>query len=105
MQKGGLIGYLSNAFFMKQLFLSFLFEKIKLSESDKILLAISGGADSMVMLDLFSKTGFNCGVAHCNFQLRGKESDLDESLVKEIAKRHNLPFYCISFATKKTCPK
>ncbi len=45
---------------------------------DKILLTVSGGVDSMVMLDLFAKGGYNVGIAHCNFQLRSKESDEDE---------------------------
>jgi tRNA(Ile)-lysidine synthase len=86
---------------MKQQFLNFLSEKLELSGKDKILLAVSGGADSMVMLDLFVKTGFQVGVAHCNFHLRGQESDLDEKLVEEIAKKHKLPFYRIDFETKK----
>jgi tRNA(Ile)-lysidine synthase len=51
--------------------------------TDKILLAVSGGIDSMVMLDIFLKAGFSVGVAHCNFQLRGTDSDLDESFVRK----------------------
>ena len=42
---------------------------------DRILLAVSGGLDSMVMLHLFKKAGYEVGVANCNFGLRGKESD------------------------------
>ena len=49
--------------------------------TDKILLAVSGGLDSMVMLHLFRQAGFQIGVAHCNFQLRGEDSDKDEQLV------------------------
>lgn len=67
--------------------------------NDKILLAISGGADSMVMGHLFQMAGFNFGVAHCNFQLRGEESDKDALLVKEIAEKWEVPFHSIKFDT------
>lgn len=48
----------------------------------KLLLAVSGGIDSMVLVDLFSKMDFEIAIAHCNFQLRGTESDGDEDFVK-----------------------
>ena len=51
------------------------------SHEDKILLAVSGGVDSMVMLSIFVKLGYNIGVAHCNFGLRGAESDADTEMV------------------------
>ena len=51
------------------------------SHEDKILLAVSGGVDSMVMLSLFVRLGYNIGVAHCNFSLRGEESDGDTEMV------------------------
>ena len=49
--------------------------------SDRILLTVSGGVDSMVMMDLMVKAGYTVGVAHCNFQLRGDEAVEDEALV------------------------
>ena len=52
------------------------------THDDRILLTVSGGVDSMVMLSLFTRCGYRVGVAHCNFQLRGAESDEDEVLVK-----------------------
>ena len=58
----------------------------------KFILAISGGVDSMVLLDGFNKLNLNIEVAHFNFQLRGKESDADEELVKEICSKNNVPF-------------
>jgi len=51
------------------------------SHDDKILLAVSGGVDSMVMLSIFVRLGYNVGVAHCNFHLRGEESDGDTEMV------------------------
>jgi len=71
------------------------------NKQNKILLAISGGADSVAMLDLFSKTSYMCGVAHCNFHLRAKESDKDEELVKNLAGKYNYPYFKIDFETKK----
>ncbi len=68
-------------------------------QGDKILLAVSGGVDSMVLLDLFSQGDYSIGVAHCNFQLRGDESEEDEVLVEERAKLHDVPFYNMRFET------
>ncbi len=68
-------------------------------KEDKILLTVSGGVDSMVMLDLFVKGGYNVGVAHCNFQLRDKESDEDEILVEKAASELGVPFYNRRFET------
>jgi tRNA(Ile)-lysidine synthase len=68
--------------------------------SDSILLAISGGIDSMAMLHLFKEAGYRIGVAHCNFQLRGEESNKDELLVVEECKRLAIPFYIKKFDTE-----
>jgi tRNA(Ile)-lysidine synthase len=65
----------------------------------KLLLAVSGGIDSMVLLDLFYKLRFDICVAHCNFQLRGKESDADELLVREICQDGYIPYFINSFET------
>ena len=53
----------------------------------KLFLAVSGGIDSMVLLDLFYKLRFDICVVHCNFQLRGEESDADELFVKVKSKK------------------
>ncbi len=60
---------------------------------DKILLTVSGGVDSMVMMSLFAASGYRFGVAHCNFQLRGQESDEDEALVAEQARRYGVELF------------
>lgn len=70
------------------------------SRSDLILLAVSGGIDSMAMLYLFREAGFRVGVAHCNFQLRGKESDGDEEFVTRVCKELAIPFFVKRFETE-----
>ena len=69
------------------------------SHDDRILLTDSGGVDSMVMLSLFTRCGYSVGVAHCNFQLRGTESDEDEVLVEEEARKYGVEFYNRRFET------
>ena len=69
------------------------------THDDRILLTVSGGVDSMVMLALFAAAGYRVGVAHCNFQLRGAESDEDELLVEREAAKYGVPFYNRRFET------
>jgi len=69
-------------------------------ESKKLLLAISGGIDSMVLLDLLSKTDAELNLAHCNFKLRGKDADADEAFVRSESKKYNTPLHVIEFDTK-----
>lgn len=83
------------------LFTDFISRNQLFSGTDKVLLAVSGGIDSMVMANLFLKTDNNIGIVHCNFQLRGAESDNDEKFVREFAKNSNTPFYAESFNTGK----
>ncbi len=71
------------------------------SHADKILLAVSGGVDSMVMLHLFKQAGYSFGVAHCNFGLRADESQGDEDLVRNACKEQEIPFHIHAFETKK----
>ncbi len=69
-------------------------------KKDGIVATVSGGTDSVVMLDLLVKSGFErVVVAHCNFNLRGDESDGDERFVRELAASYNLPVYVKSFDT------
>jgi tRNA(Ile)-lysidine synthase len=67
----------------------------------KLLLAVSGGLDSMVLMHLFQELDYNIGIAHCNFQLRGKESDADENFVKLQAERLQIPIFSTRFETEK----
>ena len=64
-----------------------------------ILAGVSGGIDSIVMLDMFLEGHYNVAVAHCNFQLRGEESDEDEKFVKDICRRHSLKLHTQRFNT------
>ena len=68
-------------------------------KSDRILLGVSGGIDSIAMFHLFRISGFTIGIAHCNFRLRGDESDQDEEFVRRLADNYNLPFYTKRFNT------
>ena len=71
-----------------------------INKNDKILLAVSGGVDSMVMLNLFAKCGYNIGVAHCNFLLRKEESDEDEIMVKKEVAKLEVPLFNRQFNTQ-----
>ena len=71
------------------------------NKNDKILLTVSGGVDSVVMLDLFIKSRLSFGIAHCNFNLRGKESDLDKKFVKQLEKKNNIEIHTVSFKTEE----
>ncbi len=81
-------------------FLAFIKKESLFNRADVILLTVSGGVDSIVMCDLFHKAGFKFGIAHCNFKLRGKESDGDKKFVSAVAKKYNAPVWTKSFNTK-----
>ena len=84
---------------LQERFQQYIEEQGLFSHDDRLLLTVSGGVDSMVMLSLFVAAGYRVGVAHCNFQLRGRESDEDEVLVAEVAARHGVPHYNRRFDT------
>jgi tRNA(Ile)-lysidine synthase len=67
----------------------------------KLLLAVSGGLDSMVLMHLFQELNYSIGIAHCNFQLRAKESDEDENFVKLQAEKLQIPIFSTRFETEK----
>ena len=67
----------------------------------KLLVAVSGGLDSMVLMHLVKQVSSNIGVAHCNYQLRGIESEKDEALVIAQAIQLAIPLYGIQFDTEK----
>lgn len=65
------------------------------------LAAVSGGVDSVVMVDILDRLDYPITLAHCNFQLRGTESDGDEDFVKELARIRGIPVFCERFDTEK----
>jgi len=70
--------------------------------TDRILLALSGGIDSMVMLHLYVAAGYIPGIAHCNFHLRGDESDGDEQFVKSVAETMDAAYHQQDFDTERS---
>lgn len=85
---------------MIEAFKAFIKQNDLFEEREKVLLAVSGGADSVAMLDLFVKAGYKIGLAHCNFKLRGDASEKDAQFVKKLSEKHLLPFHSIEFETK-----
>lgn len=81
-------------------FKNFVKSKGLFMPQDKILLAVSGGKDSVAMVHLFLKAGFNFGIVHCNFQLRDEESTRDQNFVLKLADRLKVPFHLQCFDTE-----
>ena len=68
-------------------------------KNDRILLAVSGGIDSVVMLDMFYRAKYKIAIAHCNFQLRANESDEDEQFVKKLGEKYGVEVFTKRFET------
>lgn len=85
---------------MFEQFLHFIFRNKLLQQREPVLLAVSGGVDSVVLCRLFSQATFPFGIAHCNFQLRGSDAQEDEQFVKVLAATCGAPFYYTRFETK-----
>jgi len=86
---------------MLERFLEFIKREKLFTEKQKVLLAVSGGVDSVVMAELFHQAKFPFAIAHCNFNLRGKESDDDETFVAALAEKYKVTFYNEHFDTGK----
>ena len=72
---------------------------------DRILLAVSGGIDSVVMAHLFNEAGYTCSIAHCNFQLRGGDSEKDEAFVRSLASSLEIPVFVQRFQVEEEMKK
>jgi tRNA(Ile)-lysidine synthase len=86
-------------------FLSRFIEYIKInqlcSKSGRLVLAVSGGVDSVVLCELCHQAGYDFVIAHCNFSLRGTESDSDEKFVSELGKKYGVEVFVKKFETAR----
>lgn len=74
--------------------------RLELTENPKILVAVSGGIDSMVLVDILEKLKFTFSIAHCNFQLRGEGSNLDAEFLKNYANQREIEIFIQEFDVK-----
>lgn len=70
-----------------------------LHDGQPVLVALSGGADSVALLDVLLRAGYTCIAAHCNFHLRGAESNRDEAFVRELCTKKNVALEIVHFDT------
>lgn len=81
-------------------FLQFIKKHALFNPEDKLLVAVSGGVDSVVLCHLLQEAGYTFSIAHCNFKLRGEASDKDEQFVIELGKSLSVPCYSTFFQTR-----
>ncbi|MBO1362675.1 tRNA lysidine(34) synthetase TilS [Prevotella sp. A2931] len=79
----------------------FIVENHLLDKDKKYLLALSGGADSVGLLTVCIQLGYTIEAVHCNFHLRGEESDRDERFCERLCSSKGIPFHCAHFSTKE----
>lgn len=80
---------------------NYIQQKRLLKDNSKVIVGVSGGADSIALLYVLKALGYECIVAHCNFHLRGQESYRDEYFVEQVANKLELPFLSANFDTRK----
>jgi len=82
-------------------FTSFIKKENLFQQKDKLLVAVSGGIDSVVLCELCKQAGYDFVMAHCNFQLREAESERDEEFVKSLAEKYGVKVFVKKFDTEK----
>ncbi|GAB2697229.1 tRNA lysidine(34) synthetase TilS [Mucilaginibacter koreensis] len=85
---------------MLQRFVQFITENQLLIPQSRVLAAVSGGKDSVLMAHLLKAANYQFGIAHCNFQLRGDEALADEQFCRQLAGQLDVPIYVIRFDTE-----
>ena len=86
---------------MKQKVAQYIAQKQLLKPGDRVLVALSGGADSVALLRILLALGYDCEAAHCNFHLRGEESDRDEDFVCRLCKEQHVALHTAHFDTAR----
>lgn len=84
-----------------QRFRDYIIKQKLFSSKDKLLLAVSGGVDSVVLCELCKQAGYTFIIAHCNFQLRGEESVRDEAFVRSLGEKYKVEVLVKKFETEK----
>ena len=84
----------------KQRVQQFIDDKALLNRQDKVLVALSGGADSVALLRVLLALGYRCECAHCNFHLRGEESNRDEAFVRALCQERKVMLHVTHFDTE-----
>ncbi len=82
-------------------FTQYIKEQNLFQKTDQLLLAVSGGIDSVVLAELSHRAGYSFFIAHCNFHLRDQESNRDEAFVLALADKYSVPVYVESFNTEE----
>ncbi len=84
---------------MQEKFEAFVREQKLFDKNDRVLVALSGGVDSVVLATLMLRSGYTFSVAHCNFHLRGEESNRDERFVRSWAEKNKIKLFVAEFDT------
>ena len=92
--------FLYLCFMFQKKIMQYIRDKALFAEGDKLIVALSGGADSVALLRVLNQLGYRCVAAHCNFRLRGTESDRDEAFVRDLCARLDIPLRVTAFDTK-----
>ncbi|MFN5334718.1 MAG: tRNA lysidine(34) synthetase TilS [Bacteroidota bacterium] len=90
---------------LQQRFKEHITQNLLLEKNSLLIIAISGGVDSMVLAELCKNNGYSIVLAHCNFQLRDAESTRDQTFVESYATQHQLQIFIEAFETKKYVSK
>ena len=86
---------------MLEKFQTYLSQNLSFLKEKNLLIAVSGGIDSIVLVHLLHKLGYNVYMAHCNFNLRGEESNGDEKFVRDYADKNGIELFVTNFDTNK----